>query len=123
MIFVLNVVALLAVSSDLPSWKPSFPPKALIDSCSNHSILPLTVPACPAVANWLAANTPPLKVPDPTLTTRQEALARMSVSEYIASRKAGNVTSEEYVVALTKRATYYQYVWHSGCIGTTTRYN
>jgi hypothetical protein len=35
----------------------------------------LTVPACPAVASWLEANTPPLKVPDPNPTTRQKALA------------------------------------------------
>lgn len=91
----------------LPSWKPSFPPRALIDAC------PTTSEAgggCPAVAAWLSTNTPSLKAADPTLTTRQKMLARMSAQDYVAARRAGNTTCEEYATAMVHRMVYYQYM-------------
>lgn len=101
----------------LPSWKPSFPPAEVIAKCapqsggnvSSHGIA-VGSSGCPPVANWLATHTPPPKAPDPTATAREKSLARMGVAEYIAARRAGTVTCEEYVAALVKRVHYYGYM-------------
>ena len=45
--------------------------------------------------------------PDATCTERERQLARLSAGEYIAMRKAGEVSCEEYAVALTKRWSHY----------------
>ncbi|CAJ1331815.1 unnamed protein product, partial [Effrenium voratum] len=52
----------------------------------------------------------PMKKGDPTLTQRQKKLLRMSAQEYVAERKKGDVTCEEYTSLLVKRALYYRYM-------------
>ena len=66
--------------------------------------------ACPAVAAWLEAHTPAFKAPDPSAMAREKQLARLSVVEYLAQRKAGSVTCLEYAEALVKRMVYYKYM-------------
>ena len=79
-----------------PSWKDSFPPKELVLAGDNAK-----------VAEWLAAHVPAMLPPDATCTERERQLARLSAGEYIAMRKAGEVSCEEYAVALTKRWSHY----------------
>jgi Asp-tRNA(Asn)/Glu-tRNA(Gln) amidotransferase A subunit family amidase len=95
----------VADAARLPSWKPSFPPLDVIQQCD-----PSSGSACVVVATWLEDNVPDMKPPDPTLTPRQKFLARMSACEYIAARRAGNVTCVEYTTALVKRMVYYNYM-------------
>ena len=79
-----------------PSWKDSFPPKELVLAGDNAK-----------VAEWLAAHVPAMLPPDATCTERERQLARLSAGEYIAMRKAGEVSCEEYAAALTKRWSHY----------------
>jgi hypothetical protein len=97
---------MIPAAADRPPWNPSFPPKELIAQCP-----PAANPRpCPVVAKWLADNTPALKKPDPTLTTREKELARMSAGEYITARRAGRTSCKEYAAVLVKRMVYYKYM-------------
>eukprot|EP01052_Picozoa_sp_SAG31_P041590 SAG31_NODE_6347_length_2053_cov_2.616172_1_plen_403_part_10 len=82
-----------------PAWKPSFPPRQLVLAGDDA-----------AVAAWLGSNVPKMRAPDPTATERERELANFSVAEYIAARKAGAVSCEEYARCLTKRMLYYSYL-------------
>ena len=67
--------------------------------------------ACEAWYRDVFGSVPPLEA-DPSATPREKELCRLSASEYVAMRKAGDVTCEEYATALVKRAKYYRYMNH-----------
>lgn len=92
------------IIADPPSWKDSFPPSSIVSRC------PPVPQACAPVAAWLSEHTPSLKQPDQTATARERELARFGVTDYIAARRAGNVTCEEYTATLVKRIQYYRYM-------------
>ena len=50
--------------------------------------------------------------PDPTMTPRERELHAMSGTDYVAARRAGTVSCEEYTTALVKRARYLRYMNH-----------
>ena len=52
----------------------------------------------------------PMAAPDPSATDRERELARWSAAEYVAARRSGVVTCQEYTGALVKRALYYRYM-------------
>ncbi|CAK9074567.1 unnamed protein product [Durusdinium trenchii] len=72
----------------------SFPPRGL---------------APPAVAQWFREALPPRWSGRPLdSTARERQLARWSAAEYMAARKKGEVSCEEYVSSLVKRAKHYR---------------
>lgn len=48
--------------------------------------------------------------PDPSSTARERQLCALSAVDYVAMRRAGSVSCEEYARALVKRAQYYRYM-------------
>mmetsp|Transcript_34772 Transcript_34772/g.99875 ORF Transcript_34772/g.99875 Transcript_34772/m.99875 type:complete len:616 (+) Transcript_34772:70-1917(+) len=81
----------------LTSYTPSkdFPPRSIGEDSA-------------AVAKWyedvFAAQ--PLLPEDPAITVRERCLYTWSAAQYIAMRREGKVTCEEYATALVKRARY-----------------
>eukprot|EP00931_Biecheleriopsis_adriatica_P115465 TRINITY_DN91250_c0_g1_i1.p1 TRINITY_DN91250_c0_g1~~TRINITY_DN91250_c0_g1_i1.p1 ORF type:complete len:639 (-),score=81.76 TRINITY_DN91250_c0_g1_i1:263-2080(-) len=78
------------------AWKQDFPPFSILEARQ--------------FPHWLESNLPPMKEGDQSSSTREKALARLSAQEYIAMRKARNVTCEEYTNVLVKRVHYYKYM-------------
>jgi hypothetical protein len=54
----------------------------------------------------------PMLGPDPTMTERERQLSALDAVDYVAARRAGTVTCEEYTAALVKRARYLRYMNH-----------
>jgi Asp-tRNA(Asn)/Glu-tRNA(Gln) amidotransferase A subunit family amidase len=95
-----------------PSWNPSFPPFELVEACKTNATCcgNPSCAGCPEMVAWLAQHTPPMKAADPTLSAREKQLARLSATEFVAARRAGSTTCEEYARVLVKRMEYYKYM-------------
>ena len=69
------------------------------------------------IPSWVQKRTIPMKTPDPTLTSRDRWLLRLSMTEYVEARRSGKFTCEEYTTLVVKRAMYYRYMnqWTARC--------
>ena len=88
-----------------PSFHPSFPPSALPGVVRGGTGI-----KSDDVAEWFVENVAkkPMVGPDLSMTEKEKSLYKLSMTEWIALRKSGEVSCVEYATALTKRATYYR---------------
>ena len=103
MIALLLIVAARA-EEQCANFHPTFPPTSVPGVVRGG-----TGAASKDVAKWFKDNVASLPMPGPPMMTeRDRQLAKLSLTEYIAQRKAGEVTCVEYAKALTKRALHYK---------------
>ena len=73
-----------------PAWHSYFPPEGS------------------DAAEFFRHNVPVIPGPPPNVTAAEREYATWSAAEFIARRRAGDVTCEEFARALTKRAVHYK---------------
>ena len=87
------------------AWHSLFPSESLFADGN-------TAANSQAVASWFAENLPRELLPPPNMTEREKELALMSAAEFMAARKAGQVSCGEYARVLTARAEHYKSMNH-----------